>query len=729
MVIMQIEGRIERVLFYKPDTGFFLGRIRSTKEGNVVIVGKVDDTLSVGLYIQLLGEFVDDEKYGHQFKFSQYAILKDDPTMGIRAYLSSRRFKGIGVNLANRIVDVYGLTTMKTLLNGINVHGQIKGLTAAKTKTLIKTIRQFKDENDIYITLMQQGVTFNQVEKIIKIYGATTLSELKVNPYVLMQIDGFGFFMCDAMAQKNGLTLTDPFRLKAGLIQAIKDRGNREGHTWLSETDLFHHGSRLLGVDESLLVEPLAALVQDQSLILYVKDDQNGYMLPSDYKNEKAIASSLKRMKKAKHPPLKQKDQLLTQYLNKLDFTLDPSQLDAIKQVLEAPLMILTGGPGTGKTTIIKAIMSIFSDAGLTIELAAPTGKAAKRLAESCGREAKTIHRLLECYFDKKTGTPRFKRNKRHPLLVQALIVDECSMMDCAITAKLLDALPSGCRLILVGDEDQLPSVGAGNVFSDLIHSSFLPLSRLTLIHRQKDTSYIPLNASLVIQGKMPKLINDRSATDFWFVNVHDQKDIGQTTIDLVGSLLKLDKIKPSMVQILTPMKKGDEGSLVLNTKLQQLFNPDHKKHMDVHGLTMGDRVIQTSNNYSMHVVYPNGKAGEDGIFNGDMGVIETIADDKTSISVCFNDGNHCVYHYDETNQLEMAYALTVHKSQGSEFDVVVMPLPSGYPMIINRRLLYTALTRAKKLMILVSTIENLRVTIANNQISSRMTILSDLLQ
>ncbi len=728
MEVMQLKGRIERVNFYKPDSGFFLARIKVAGQRNVIVVGVVAQPLSVGLTIDFQGEYKDSEKYGHQFNFTSYTIIQDDPTMGIRSYLSSRRFKGIGEKLANRIVDAYGQTTIEKLTNGTGLHASIPGLTSTKVRNLIKIMRKYKDEHIIYVTLMQQGLTYNQVEKIIKAHGATTLSAIHTNPYILMQLDGFGFFMCDAMAQKTGVGLDSPFRLAAGLIQTIKDKGNREGHTWMSECDLCNDASKLLGVDASLLVQPLHTLVETKELIDYQKAEIPGVMLPTDHRNETRIATDLKRMKRSKHRPLKNPDEALNHYLKSLSYTLDPSQLECIQSALVEPLMILTGGPGTGKTTIVKGIVSIFSSLGLTIELAAPTGKAAKRLSESCDKEAKTIHRLLECYFDKKTGAPRFKRNKKHPLLIQALIVDECSMMDCAIFARLLDALPSNCRLILVGDEDQLPSVGAGNVFADLIHSAFVPLHRLTIIHRQKSTSYIPLNAANIIQGKLPIILNDRKQTDFWFIQVDDGKTIAQTTVDVVRSLLKTDRCTPEMIQVLTPMKKGDEGTGALNQKLKDLFNPD-PKGIAVHGLNQNDRVIQTSNNYSMTCVDETGNAMEEGVFNGDMGMVETIESDGSAMTIRFNDRRKAAYQYEEINQLEMAYALTVHKSQGSEFDVVVMPLPNGYPMIINRRLLYTALTRAKKLMILVSTIENLRVTIANNQISKRMTILSDLLQ
>ena len=725
---MQLKGRIERVNFYKPDSGFFLARIKVSNQGNVIVVGVVDQPLSVGLTIEFIGEYKDSEKYGHQFNFVSYAIIKDDPTMGVRAYLASRRFKGIGEKLANRIVDAYGLTTIEKLCNGTGLHASIVGLTSAKVRDLIKIMRKYKDEHIIYVTLLQQGLTYNQVEKIIKVHGATTLKTIAENPYILMQLDGFGFFMCDAMAQKTGLPLDDPFRLSAGLIQTLKDKGNREGHTWMRDHDLCSDASKLLGVDASLLVEPLKSLVQTKALMAFDKSDIPGVMLPNDYRNEKSIATCLKRMKKAKHPKLKNPDHALKRYLQSLSYTLDASQLACIQSAMVEPLMILTGGPGTGKTTIIKGIVSILSSLGLTIELAAPTGKAAKRLSESCQKEAKTIHRLLECYFDKKSGSARFKRNKKHPLLIQALIVDECSMMDCAIFARLLEALPLNCRLILVGDEDQLPSVGAGNVFADLIHSDFVPLHRLTIIHRQKSTSYIPINAANVIHGKMPLIVNDRKRTDFWFIKVDEGKDIGQTTIEVVQSLLKTDKCTEEMIQVLTPMKKGNEGTMELNQKLKALFNP-HPNGQKVHGLNQNDRVIQTFNNYSMITMDEDGQTKEEGVFNGDMGMVETIGSDGSTMTIRFNDGKKALYQYDEINQLEMAYALTVHKSQGSEFDIVVMPLPNGYPMIINRRLLYTALTRAKKLMILVSTVENLRVTIANNQISTRMTILSDLLQ
>lgn len=733
---MQIEGPIEEIIFRNEQNGYTVFGI-DYNTTPVICVGKLINA-NIGENLSLEGDFVNNSKYGRQFAFSSYEVILPTTLVGIEKYLSSGLIKGVGPITAKNIVQHFKEQTFNVIEMNPSMLAEVKNISMKKALDIGDKFKELKKLQNTVMFLQKYNITTNMALKIYEIYGSKTVDTVKNNPYRLVEdIDGIGFLTADKIAKSIGIPQNSEYRVRAGILYSLSSSVDKTGNTYLPKNLLLSQASNLLQLDidvnQDLYDDALNSLTLDKTVIT-MWYHENEIVIPSKYYfYENAVAQKLTLLNTAqivKHLNLEDE---IKHFEEKNHITFHEEQKNAIKNSINSGVSVITGGPGTGKTTIIKCIIEILKQNNQKFMLLAPTGRAAKRMSDSTGEEAKTIHRALEVASGDLARISRFVYNENNTFKTNVVIVDEVSMVDVALMSHLCKALPRDCKLILVGDKDQLPSVGAGNVLDDILKSGIITVTMLTKIFRQSDDSLIITNAHLINSGKMP-LINN-SSKDFFFEEKKDLDSIKNSIVDLVVSRLpKFTGLESSQLQVLAPLKAGVCGIDNLNKSLQQNLNPPSINKMEIPvGDTIfrvGDKVMQTTNNYNLVWKKLNGFIEEEGegVFNGDIGTIELIDFQTNEMVVMFEDGRRCIYPRTDVNQLSLAYAITIHKSQGSEFDVVIIPAIAGPSMILTRNLIYTAVTRAKKMVVIVGEQKNLKRMVSNNYTVQRFTLLKDLI-
>ena len=736
---MKIQGVIEEIIFRNEENGYTVAVISCSSdkvEEYITITGKLAD-VKIGQELRLQGEYVNT-KYGEQFNFFEAEVTFPSTLSGIKKYLSSGLIRGVGVVTAEMIVNAFKKDTLDIIEYAPERLAEVRGISKKKALQISEAFNAIKKMQNSVMFLQKYNITTNMAIKIYNVYADKTIETLKLNPYKLVEdVDGIGFLTADRIASSMGIAGDSAFRIRAGLLHVMNEACDKNGNTFLYKDLLLDNTSNLLELDLNTYMDKFEEAIDLLGFdkILTIFRNSQGLvviMLTKMYFTESAVAQKLAMLNVSASELNKDVSDEIKNFENLNNIKFDAQQINAIQNAIKQGVTVITGGPGTGKTTIVKCILTILEGFGQKVMLLAPTGRASKRLSESTGREAKTIHRGLEINF--KGDGRSFVYNETNPLNVDAVIVDEVSMVDVVLMNYLLKALPRDCKLILVGDKDQLPSVGAGNVLGDVLASGLISISYLTKIFRQDEKSLIISNAHLINQGIMP--IIDNSSNDFFFEQKSDAEDIKKTIVDMVTKRLpKFTKQEPCKIQVLAPLKAGPSGVENINKDLQERINPPSRYSQEiVIGKTVfreGDKVMQTSNNYDLvwkkktsdHYVEEGS-----GVFNGDIGFIKEINVGSGETVVMFDDGRECIYPRTELSELSLAYAVTIHKSQGSEFDVVVIPVIAGPSIILTRNLIYTAVTRAKKMVVLVGDRKNLRRMVANSYTVQRFTMLKKFL-
>lgn len=723
---LTLKGTIENLVYRNDKNDYTVMEIVTDDDELVLAVGTIPMSFE-GEIVELRGCWTYHKEFGKQFAFDSFEKTLPDDTDGIFKYLSSGTIKGIGPVTALKIINRFGKDSFDVIEHRPEWLADIPGITRKKAAAISES---FREQSGIRGVMMfcKDYMGVGEVSKVYKRFGSGAVGIIKQNPYILCNGENsIPFAKADAIAMSLGTPIDSRERILSGIIFVLRSVGAQNGHTCYPLQDTVLKASELLGVDAVKIEGILDDLLDDGELSLYKMDGQKFVMTNEAAEDEDIIAKNISRiMASAGRFGAMDISMLIEKVETTLGIAFAPLQREAIFASLENGVIILTGGPGTGKTTVVRAMISIFNSVGLSTVLAAPTGRAAKRMSEATGEEAKTVHRMLE--MERGTdGNVRFGRGERNPINEQVIIVDEASMLDLSLTASLLRSIKRGARLILIGDSDQLPSVGAGNVLADLIASERIRTIRLTEIFRQSGESLIITNAHLINEGTSP--IINRADSDFFFVRRESERDIAETVADLIEKRLpKTYGIDiREKIQVITPSKKGSAGVEVMNNILQDRLNPKtgFKREHGSHGLIFreGDRVMQTVNNYDIEWE-KNGVQGL-GLFNGDIGVIEEINEKREKLRIRFDD-RVAEYGFDMLEELELAYAITVHKSQGSEYPVVIIPMYACAPMLMARNLLYTAVTRAKSMVILVGRSDIPRKMTENNRQILRYTALKD---
>ncbi len=721
-------GTVEGIIYRNEENGYTVF-VFSTDDGFETVTGAFP-LLREGDFITVCGDYVEHDTYGTQFKAVSYEIAVPQTPEEIEAYLASGIIKGIGPKVARDIVDEFGASALRIIEKEPERLCRIRGIGKAKAQQIGESFGQLVGAQRTVMFLQKFGVTPNLALKIFSFYGEHTIETLQTNPYLMVEdIDGIGFLTADKIASGMGLAQDSQFRICAGVHHCLKEAGN-EGHTFLPEEVLCQRAAVLLGTEVQRVRDSLLTLASKQQVVIReVKNDRAVYH-PQFFYAEALIAGDLLLLQHSiETEPEKDIDREIDSFEASKHIVLAQKQRCAVLQAINNGICIITGGPGTGKTTTLDCILNLFRRRGIEIALAAPTGRAAKRMADATGEDAKTIHRLLE--YTKTENGFIFKRNKENPLECGVCIVDEASMIDIFLMHALLEGLKKGTRLILVGDADQLPSVGAGNVLADMIASGVFPVVALTEIFRQAAESTIVTNAHRIHKGEMP--IVNRPGGDFFLDRKNSEPLIAQTVVDLCLRRLPdtygIDPLRD--IQVLTPIKKGVCGVFHLNKLLQEALNPKaNGKKEYVSGENVfrcGDKVMQIRNNYERPWTMFEEKGvllSGCGMFNGDCGVIDAIDQEARRITVQFEDGRICIYEFAEAEELVLAYALSVHKSQGCEFPFVVMPLPLGGMRIMTRNLFYTAVTRASKMVVLCGNERTVASMVQNTETQKRYSAL-----
>ncbi len=731
---MEIIGVIESIVFRNEENGYTVAKLE-TSQALITVVGKFLQ-VAVGESLKLNGEFITNSKFGRQFSFEHYETIHPTTLEGIEKYLGSGLIKGVGPVTAKAIVNKFKKDTLVVMEFSPSELATVKGVSEKKAISIGESFQEIKKMQNAVMFLQSYDITINLALKIYQMYGENTASVLKENPYKLVEdVDGVGFITADNIAQNMGISSSSEFRIRAGLLHIIKDSTERTGNTFEYKKALLSKCASLLGISfdsyEKVFENVVQDLVLEKTVTTFFHDNKEVLMLSKLYFTEKSLAKKLTLLKAmaSTNDYDTSKDIENFEMLNHFKF--HSEQKKAIEMAINSGVSVITGGPGTGKTTIIKCIIQILNQMNQRVMLMAPTGRASKRLNESTDFPASTIHRALELDWG---GGGYFVHNETNPLEVDVVIVDEVSMVDVALMNSLLKALPRNCQLVLVGDKDQLPSVGAGNVLKDILESEVFDVTYLTKIYRQEDGGLIITNAHLINQGEMP--VVDNTSKDFFFEQKETSEDIASTIVQLVTNRLPaFTKEDASKIQVLAPLKQGFTGINALNQRLQKEINPPSKLKREIsYGQIVfreGDKVMHMVNNYNLTWTKTLGLLTEQGtgVFNGDIGYVYSINSQTGEVVIWFDDGRECVYPKTEINQLSLAYAITIHKSQGSEFDYVVIPVISGPKMILTRNLIYTAVTRAKKLVVLVGEKSVLNRMIKNNYTAVRLTMLKDFLK
>ena len=731
-----LSGYVESITFRNEENGYTVLALSYGKK-EIKCTGNFG-YISEGEYLEIEGEEVFHDIYGEQIKVTSYKVIPATDELSWKKYLGSGAIKGLGAVLANRIVDKFGEDTLRIVEEEPERLAEIRGITIRKAMDICEQVEEKKDMRDVMIFLQGYGISPTLSNKIYTMYGQKVYDIIKTNPYKLADdLSGIGFKTADEIARRAGVEVNASIRIKSGMCYALSD-ASLSGHTYLPKEKLVEKTINLLGLRDQylnadgtynmdLLDNCFTELVLEKKLILKNIEEKDAVFLSTYYYTELNIARMLLEL----NISTPEDDYIMGVKLDTIEklsgVELDDLQRKAVIETQNNGITIITGGPGTGKTTTINAIIQMFEADGLEVSLAAPTGRAAKRMNEATGHEAKTIHRLLEISGGASEETGRdeidakFGRNEQNPLETDVIIVDEMSMVDTFLVHALLKAITIGTRVVFVGDINQLASVGPGNVLRDIIESEQFSVVRLTKVFRQAGESGIVTNAHKINKGEQVAL--DNSMGDFLYIERENAQMALNATIGLMMSKLpQYVEAKPMDIQVLTPMRGGILGVNSLNEQLQKYINPqdENKREREIAGVIFreGDKVMQIKNNYQLEWeqrseggrIYDSGT----GIFNGDMGIITTINNTTNTMEVVFDDDRYVIYDSKQAEELELAYAITIHKSQGSEYPAVIMPLVSGVSMLMTRNLLYTGVTRAKKCVCIVGRKETFSAMIAN---------------
>ncbi len=719
-----IKGYISQIRYHNPDQSGFTVISFQTDTAEETVVGNFLN-ISEGEMLELTGEYSEHRIYGHQFKVTSYKSIEPDDEASIIRYLGSGVIKGVGPTLAKRIVDEFGKDTFKIMEEQPECLERIKGISLRKAQEIGVMMQEKRGYREAMVYLGKYGIGNALAIKIYAFYGDRIYKILQENPYRLAEdISGVGFKTADDIAAKIGVKSDGKYRIQSGLLYTLL-LATGQGFMYLPIDVLRKNAAALLEIPEDNIETEVKNLAMERKLI--VKGDS--VYAAANYYAEQQVAGILRNITADFFEDLSLSVATLEHEIDAIagnnKIRLDDMQKQAVKLAVTRGVSIITGGPGTGKTTIIKTIIGLFEAEGLDIALAAPTGRAAKRMTETTGYEAKTIHRLLELngVLDDDSRDAGFERNEDNPLDVDAIIIDEMSMVDVFLFRALLKAVPPGARLIMVGDANQLPSVGPGQVLKDLLDSECFPTTKLDTIYRQEGTGDIVLNAHRINHGE--SITTDNKSRDFFLLERNNPERILANIVELITkNLPPYVGVNPFDIQVLTPMRKGSLGVVALNRYLQATLNPqDSSKNEHIYDEQIfreGDKVMQTKNNYKAeweilgkyNIPIDSGL----GVFNGDTGKITEISEINNSLTVLFDDGRRIEYGFENLDELELAYALTVHKSQGSEYAAVIMPILSGPKHLMNRNLLYTGVTRAKKCLVMLGSSETVHDMILNNE-------------
>ncbi len=730
---VKIRGVVERITYQNPDNGYTVLKCAVKNQSDLVtVVGSLLD-VNVGSVLLIDGNWKVDSKYGRQFMARSWEETMPATVFGIEKYLGSGLIKGVGPKFARRIVQKFGTDTIEVIETDIDRLREVEGIGQKRILQIRESWEKQKEIKNVMLFLQDHGVNTSFAAKIYKQYGNESIQKVKENPFRLADdIWGIGFKTADVIAEKLGFQREAFVRLRSGLMYTLSNLAD-EGHVYARKGQLIQAAVKLLEAEEACIVMTLDQMIKDRDLIRQKLEGEgpeaaeasveDAIYLPPFYYAETGVANKLRRLAETAAGDRLWKSLMearkktgnfelsidVTHIERQVHMEYDEVQAEAIRRAAVSKVLVLTGGPGTGKTTTTQGIIAAYRAFGLRILLAAPTGRAAKRLTEATGLEAKTIHRLLEC-----KPPEGYQKNEEHPLEGDVLIVDECSMIDVVLMNALLRAVPVGMRLILVGDIDQLPSVGAGNVLRDIIDSGQFPVIRLTRIFRQAQTSRIIMNAHKINEGKMPDISNGKH-TDFFFLSKEDPEEAAAEIVNLVqNKLSRYYRTPSSQIQVLTPMQRGVVGATNLNMILQEALNPQGE------GLRRSgfvyrpqDKVMQIRNNYDKEV------------FNGDIGIIDSVDLQDRTLTVNF-DNRMITYDVTELDELVHAYATTIHKAQGSEYPIVVMPVLMNHFVMLQRNLIYTGITRARKILVMVGTKKALAYAVRNLTVNKRNTLLKE---
>lgn len=712
-----LSGVIERVTFHNPENGFAVLRVQANaRSALVTVVGHLSTALA-GEYIEGEGAWVHDREHGLQFKADNLRTTPPHTAQGIEKYLGSGLIKGIGPHFARKIVEVFGERSLAVIDESPSFLREVRGIGPRRIQRIRESWQEQKVVRSIMVFLQSHGVGTARAVRIYKTYGEQAIELVRANPYRLAtDIWGVGFRTADELAGRLGIDRASPLRARAALRYVLQQLSN-EGHVGFPEAGVIERTAQLTEINREIVVAAVEDARAEQELVRETVDEEPWLYLKPLFLAELGVARAVRSLREGAHPLPGIKIEIALAWVErKMGLELAETQRDAIRQAATSKVLVITGGPGTGKTTIVRGLLEIFAAKGLRCALSAPTGRAAKRLSETTGREAKTIHRLLE--FDPSVGG--FKRDRANPLDIDLLVVDEASMVDVVLMNQLLRAIPPEACVVLVGDVDQLPSVGPGTVLQDIIASRSIPVVRLTEIFRQAGQSWIVRAAHCVNHGVMPESA-PAGQGDFYLVEADTPEAVLDTLITLVRERIParfgLDPFRD--VQILTPMNRSTLGARHLNCRLQEVLNPPRQgPQIERFGWTyrLGDKVLQTVNNYQKEV------------FNGDIGRVTGIDEVEQELTVSY-EGRTVNYDFGELDELALAHALTIHKAQGSEYPAVVIPLHTQHYMMLQRNLLYTGITRGKKLVVLVGSRKALSVAVRRQDTARRYSALGRRLQ
>lgn len=705
----KLAGYVEHIIYRNADNGYTVLNLVSGEE-EITCVG-IFSAIAEGENIEASGDYTDHPTYGKQFKVESFEEKAPEDEEAIERYLGSGAIRGIGLALAARIVRRFKADTFRIIEEEPERLAEVKGISERKAMEIADQVNEKRDLRQAMIFLQQYGITMNLAVKVYQQYGQEVYGIIRENPYRLADdIEGVGFRTADEIAVRVGIRMDSDFRIRSGILYVLL-RASTEGHTYLPEEELTRRTGQLLEVGEEQIEKQYMDLAIERKIIMKQGENQTQIYAASFYYMEANTATMLKQLNVSYDVPDLEIEERVRRIEKQTGMELDEHQMTAVKEAVRNGLLIITGGPGTGKTTTINTLISYFESEGLSVMLGAPTGRAAKRMTEATGCEAKTLHRLLEISAVPENGADRgsFARNQENPLEADVVIIDEMSMVDIYLMHSLLLAIVPGTRLIMVGDRNQLPSVGPGSVLKDIIESKCFPVVRLSRIFRQATESDIVMNAHKINRGEHVTL--DNKSRDFFFLKRDDANVIISVVLTLIQKKLpKYVHATQTDIQVLTPMRKGLLGVERLNEILQHYLNPpDPKKREREYGSSRfreGDKAMQVKNNYQIdwetRGAYGIPIDRGQGIFNGDMGIIREINTFAEQMTIEFDDGKFVEYPFAQLEELELAYAVTVHKSQGSEYPAVIIPLLSGPQMLMNRNLLYTAVTRAKSCVTVV---------------------------
>lgn len=734
MDFAQIEGTIADIIYKNESNGYTVCEIQGEK--SVITAVGYMPFINAGETIKAKGKWVMHPDYGEQLKVELYEKVLPQTVDAIEKYLASGIVKGVGPATAAKIVQRFGSSTLDVISTDPKQLSEIKGITLDKALRIGQALDEQRGLREVVMFLQEYGINPSACIKIYKAYADTAVAKIRENPYRLCEdIFGIGFKTADRIAMKLGIDANSRFRTRSGL-KYVLTQGTAHGHTYLPEDKLKEHTQVLLGTQDIDTEDALISLIFENIVQTEKCDDgPNHIYLSPLYMAEQGVCKRLLGLSQLQfNSEFEDFEDKLEKLQNEEGIQLALMQSEAIREAMTNGVLVITGGPGTGKTTIIKTIIKLLMDDGHKIALAAPTGRAAKRMSEATGFEARTIHRLLEIGYSGDDSELFFQRNGDNPIDADVIIIDEMSMVDILIMNHLLKAIPPGARLILVGDADQLPSVGAGSVLEDIISCNVIKTVRLTEIFRQAEESMITLNAHRINRGEAP-ILNARDK-DFFFLPRAGLDTIVRTVVDLCGRRLPdsygVDPLKD--IQVLSATRKGPAGVANLNQELQKALNPAERRKAEKlsrgYIFREGDRVMQIRNNYTLRWERPdNRNIDGTGVFNGDMGVILKIDDEASSLEVLFDDDRLVEYDYSILDEIEPAFAVTIHKSQGSEFPAVIIPIFAGPPVLMTRNLLYTAVTRAKSMVVLVGDEAYLHEMVYNKREALRYSGLSDKLR